>query len=134
MEKCRLFINWSTLILIILLILLSIYGAFLGAADAQKFFNSRLITAYWLILLFVLSAGLIFQKPVTSGVLLIYLGCILVLAGSMYGSELGHQIQRKFFGIDSNSGLSVVYAGYLTLIAGVFWHFWLRHLFGKAGK
>jgi cytochrome c biogenesis protein ResB len=29
----------------------------------------------------------------------------------------------------SDTGLNLVYAGYLMLCAGVFWHFWLRHIF-----
>ena len=248
MKKYHPFINWSTLILIISLILLSIYGAFLGSASAQNFFNSRLIAIYWFILLFALSAGLVTARKLIKapGLLLIHLGCILVLVGALYGSEAGHQIQKKFFGIDkirrgqmliyqnqesnqvklekynwirklpfsiklkdfrieyyeprylrvqtcqtgilkmpvrdyisnlavikngktvteknveinhplhfggyyiyqhsydshtaqytvlmvvSDSGLSIVYAGYLTLITGVFWHFWLKHLFRKA--
>ena len=31
----------------------------------------------------------------------------------------------------SDAGLSVVYLGYLMLSAGVFWKFWLKHLFRK---
>jgi cytochrome c biogenesis protein ResB len=29
----------------------------------------------------------------------------------------------------SDSGLNIVYAGYFMLCIGVFWHFWMRHLF-----
>jgi cytochrome c biogenesis protein ResB len=36
----------------------------------------------------------------------------------------------------SDTGLNVVYAGYLALGIGVFWHFWLRHIFirGKVAE
>jgi len=96
MKKCPPVINWSTLILIILLILLSIYGAFLGSTSAQKFFNSRLMAVYWFILLFALSAVFVTVRKLinTLGLLLIHLGCILVLAGAIYGSEAGHQFQN----------------------------------------
>jgi hypothetical protein len=30
----------------------------------------------------------------------------------------------------SDKGLSAVYLGYILLCAGIFWHFWLRYLFG----
>jgi len=32
--------------------------------------------------------------------------------------------------VASDSGLITVYLGYIVLCAGVFWHFWLRHIFG----
>jgi len=34
------------------------------------------------------------------GLLLIHLGCVFILAGSMWGSESGHKLQKKLFGID----------------------------------
>jgi hypothetical protein len=102
MPKSYPFISWASLILIILLVLFSVYGAFLGSADAWEFFNSRLIAVYWFALLFVLLTGLVNVRKLlkTPGLLLIHLGCTLVLVGAIYGSEVGHQIQRKLFGID----------------------------------
>jgi len=102
MKKFHHVVNWAALILIILLILLSIYGAFLGSANAQNFFNSRLMAVYWFILLSALLTGLLNIRKLVNmpGLLLIHLGCILVLIGAIYSSEAGHQIQKKFFGID----------------------------------
>lgn len=93
---------WAALILIILLILFSIYGAFLGSAYAQTFFNSLPLAVYWFILGFVLIVVFVsFRKLIRApALLLIHLGCILVLVGAMYGSEDGQEIQKKLFGID----------------------------------
>ncbi|MGD0572487.1 MAG: cytochrome c biogenesis protein ResB [Sedimentisphaerales bacterium] len=33
-------------------------------------------------------------------------------------------------GVTSDKGLGIVFLGYILLCAGVFWHFWLRHIFG----
>lgn len=33
----------------------------------------------------------------------------------------------------SDAGLTLVYTGYLMLVIGVFWHFWIRHIFAKGG-
>jgi len=90
------------LIFIFTLILFCIYGAFLGADRAQEFFNSPSMSTPWFVLLIMLSARLfIFLKSARNfGLLLIHLGCILILAGAMYGSQTGHLFQRKFFQID----------------------------------
>lgn len=102
----------AALILIILLISFSVFGAFLGSANAQKFFNSLPLVIYWFILVFALIVGLTFLPKLIKvpGLLLIHLGCILVLAAAMYGSEDGNQIQKKFFGIDKiRRGLMLIH-------------------------
>jgi hypothetical protein len=103
MDNFRRQIMLAVMILIIMLILFSIFGAFLGAQRAQAFFNSSLISVCWFGLLFLLAAGLFLYKKVKSsfGLLLIHLGCILVLAGAMVGSQLGHKIQKRLLGIDT---------------------------------
>jgi len=102
MNKFRTFVMWAALILIILLIVFSIYGAFLGSANAQNFFNSLPLAVYWFILGFVLIVRFISLRKLISlpALLLIHLGCILVLVGAMYGSETGQKIAKKIFGID----------------------------------
>jgi len=92
----------AALILIILLISFSIHGAFLGSDNARKFFNSPPVVIYWFILVFVLIVGLTFLPKLIKvpGLLLIHLGCILVLAAAMYGSEDGREIQKRLFGIE----------------------------------
>ncbi len=93
---------WAALMLVILLIFLSIYGAFIGAERASDFFNSLPLAVYWLAFIVLLIIGLAaFRRLVrVPGLLLIHVGCIGILAGSMWGSEAGHKLQKRLFGID----------------------------------
>jgi cytochrome c biogenesis protein ResB len=231
-KKFRFAVMWVALALVVLLILLSVYGAFLGSYQAKSFFNSPVLSAYWLALMALLAAAfVIFRLIRLRGLLLIHAGCILILAGALWGSVTGLKIHNHIFGTDkvqtgqmtilegdaenrirledsdqtkelpfhiklkdfrieyykpesvrdyisdvqvvkdgnvvaeksievnhplhfggyhfyqssydthahrytvlyvvSDTGLNFVYAGYLTLGIGVFWHFWLRHIFAK---
>jgi len=102
MNKFRRAVMWAALTLIILLIFLSIYGAFVGAQRAKSFFNSLPLAVYWLALTLLLVIGIIvFRRLVrVPGLLLIHAGCILILAGAIWSSDAGHNLQKKFFGID----------------------------------
>ena len=106
MNKFRRAVMWAALALIILLIFLSIYGAFLGPDRAKNFFNSLPLTVYWLALALVLIAGVAaFRRLLrVPALLLIHSGCILVLAGAIWGSNVGHNLQRQFLGIDKIAG------------------------------
>jgi hypothetical protein len=44
-----------------------------------------------------------------------------------YDSDAG---KYTILGVTSDKGLGVVFLGYILLCIGVFWQFWLRHLFG----
>ena len=49
-----------------------------------------------------------------------------------YQSSYDTQAHRyTVLSVVSDTGLDFVYAGYLALGIGVFWHFWLRHIFTK---
>ncbi len=102
MNKLRRFVMWFGLILIGLLTVLSVVGAFYGAEKASLFFNSLPLTVYWLTLIVFLIVGLVtFRRLIrVPGLLLIHLGCVFILIGSMWGSERGHRLQKKLFGID----------------------------------
>ncbi len=232
-KKFRRALMWIALAMAILLIILSIYGAFLGSYRAKSFFNTSALSAYWLVLMALLvTAFAVFPRPVRlPGLFLMHGGCILVLAGALWGSDTGLKIGNRLFGTDkiqtgqmvifegdaknriwledgnqtkelpfriklkefrieyynpefvqdyisdiqvikdgtivaeksievnhplhfggyhfyqgsfdalshkytvltvvSDAGLNLVYAGYLAIGIGVFWHFWLRHLFAK---
>ncbi|MBM4024658.1 MAG: cytochrome c biogenesis protein ResB [Planctomycetes bacterium] len=93
---------WATLLAIILLTLLSIYGAFLGAARAQALFNSLPLAVYWFALTALLIVGIaVFRRLYrVPALLLMHLGCILVLLGAMWGSQGGHALAKQLFGID----------------------------------
>lgn len=109
MNKLHYSVLWAVLIIIILLVFFSIYGAFLGADRARNFFNSPLLVVYWFVLGLMLIAGIIiFRRP--GRLLLIHCGCILVLLGAMLGSDAGHRFQQKLLGIDKiNKGQMLIY-------------------------
>jgi hypothetical protein len=106
---------WAALALIILLIFLSIYGAFLGSDRAKNFFNSFPLIVYWLALALLLIIGIaafrrLFHIPALS---LIHCGCILVLAGAIGGSEAGHNLQRQILGIEKiPKGRMIIFEGH----------------------
>ena len=115
MSRFRRGLMWAGLIAIILLIFLSIYGAFVGAERAKDFFNSLPLSVYWLALTVMLIAGVgSFRRLVrVPSLLLIHLGCILVLVGAMWGSNAGHELQRRVSGIDKfPAGEMVIFEGY----------------------
>jgi hypothetical protein len=94
---------WAGLLLILLLISLSIYGAFIGAESAKGFFNSIPLSVYWLAFaILLISAITLFRRLLCfRGLFLIHLGCIIVLAGGIIGSRAGFKIQDKLFGTDT---------------------------------
>jgi hypothetical protein len=113
-SKFRRGVLWVALSLILLLIFLSIYGAFLGAERAKNFFSSLPLAVYWIALTALLIVGIaIFRRLVhVPALLLIHVGCILILAGSIWGSQAGHKLQKKLFGIDKiPTGQMLIYQG-----------------------
>jgi len=94
---------WAGLLLILLLISLSIYGAFIGAESAKGFFNSIPLAVYWLVfaILLILGIALFRQLLCLRGLFLIHLGCIIILAGGIIGSQAGFRIQDKLSGTDT---------------------------------
>jgi hypothetical protein len=93
---------WAALTAVILLTLLSIYGAFLGAERAQAFFNSLPLIVYWFALAALLLAGFFLFRRLLQvpALLLMHLGSVLVLVGAMWSSNAGHALAKRFFGID----------------------------------
>jgi hypothetical protein len=102
MNRFRRAVLWVALIGILLLVLLSIYGAFLGAGRAQDFFSSLPLAVYWFALVALLVVGITFFRRLwqTPALLLMHVGSVLVLIGAMWGSNGGHAIARQLFGID----------------------------------
>jgi hypothetical protein len=93
---------WAALIAVMLLTLLSIRGAFLGADRAQEFFNSLPLAVYWFALTALLVVALaVFRRLLQiPALLLMHLACVLILLGGMWGSKAGHVMQKRLFGID----------------------------------
>jgi hypothetical protein len=114
MQKYRRIILWVGLVLIVILIVLSIYGAFIGPERAEQFFNRHPLAVYWMALAMLLIIGIAaFRRLVrVPGLLLIHAGCVLILAGGMWGSQAGHNLQKKLFGTDKiHSGRMAIYEG-----------------------
>lgn len=102
MSRFRRAVLWAALMAVILLTLLSVRGAFLGADRAQEFFNSLPLAVYWFALTALLIVGLVVFRRLLQipSLLLMHLGCILILLGGMWGSKAGHVVQRQIFSID----------------------------------
>ncbi len=114
-KKSRRSVMWAGLVIIIALVFLSIYGAFIGSERAQKFFNTIPMAVYWFAFILLLAAAFaVFRRLVrVPGLLLIHAGCIFVLAGSMWASQAGHKLQKKLFGIDKiTKGRMIIFEGH----------------------
>jgi hypothetical protein len=106
--------SWANLVLTLLLIAFSIYGAFIGAESAKQFFNSELLTVYWLVflILLVLAIGVLRRLLQVRGLFLIHIGCAVVLAGGMCGSQAGLKIRDSLFGTSTiRAGQMVIFKG-----------------------
>jgi cytochrome c biogenesis protein ResB len=108
-------ITWLSLPAIGLLIVFSIMGSFYGAEKAKLFFNSIPLVIYWFGLAASLIAGIVtFPRLVRSPPLFImtHFGCLLILAGSMWGSQLGHRLNNQLFAVEK------IPNGYMTIFKG----------------
>jgi hypothetical protein len=92
-------ILWAGLFLVILLTVFSIYGAFIGADKAKQFFNSVPLTVYWLAFAVVLISAIpAFRRLISSPAsFLTHFGCILIIAGALWGSQAGFKIRHSLF-------------------------------------
>ncbi len=78
------------------LTVLAIAGAFMGAERATEFFNSRPLTVFWAAFAAVLIIGVIASRNVgrSGGLLAMHVGCVLVIAGAMWGSSEAHRLRE----------------------------------------
>jgi len=99
-NEIRRLLMWLALALIILLAILSIWGAFKGAGWSQWFFNSPPLVAFWLLLTILLIAAILAFPRLRGkfGLLAMHLGCVLLLFGAIWGSQQGHLLQKSLFG------------------------------------
>jgi hypothetical protein len=113
-KKFRYAVMWTALMMVVLLIILSIYGAFLGSNRAKALFNSPVLSIYWLVLLALLTTIFVkFSRLVRlPGLLLMHAGCIFVLAGALWGSGTGLKVQNQLFGTDK------IQAGQMVILEG----------------
>ncbi|MHC4681862.1 MAG: cytochrome c biogenesis protein ResB [Planctomycetota bacterium] len=114
MNKFRRVILWAALAAIIALTVLSIYGAFIGADRAQAFFNRVPLAVYWVFFAVLLAVAIAVFRRLgrVPGLLMMHAGCILILAGGMWGSKLGTNLQKRLFGIEKvREGRMIIYEG-----------------------
>jgi len=107
-------IMWVALVAIGLLAGLSVLGAFYGAERAKLFFNSMPLRICWAVVVMLLVADFVeFPRLLRrGGLLMIHAGCLCVLAGAMWGSQVGHNFAERFFGINKiPQGYMVIYQG-----------------------
>lgn len=115
MKNLRRAVMWCALVLIILLIFLSMSGAFLGSEKAKNFFNCPALSVFWLAFGLILTVGLAAFRRLTRipGLLLVHAGCILILGGSMAGSKAGHKLRQQLFGVDKfGKGSMTIFEGH----------------------
>jgi len=117
MKNIKRDIMWAGLLMIGLLFLFSVFGAFLGAERARAFFNSVPLAVYWFCFVGLLVWGIwsfarLWRVP---GLFLIHAGCVAILAGGLAGSKAGHKIEGKLFGVEKIAGgRMVIYEGKTT--------------------
>jgi hypothetical protein len=113
-NSIRRVVLWAGLILILFLIALSIYGAFIGADNAKAFFNSPPLSIFWFLLGLIFIAGIVlFPRLHTSvGSFATHFGCLLVLAGGFWGSQavINFRNDKLHAGL-IHSGQMVIYEG-----------------------
>lgn len=91
---------WTSWALMALLIVLCIIGAFLGAADAKRLFNSIPMAVFWgllavSLLMAFMSLPRLLRRP---GSLAMHAGTFVILLGAMWGSDSGHRLVAKLGG------------------------------------
>ena len=114
MAKIKRIVMLAVLAAIVVLTILAVAGAFMGAEKAKLFFNSIPAAAFWLLLLLLFIAGLLLFPGLIKqpSLLFIHAGCILVLMGGLWGSDAGHALQKKYIGRDK------IPSGYMEIFEG----------------
>ncbi len=91
-------ISYLTLLFILLLIALSVYSAFIGAGRASVFFNSLPLAVYWAFGAALIVASVVaFRNLHKPHLFFIHCGTLLLILGSMLGSEKGHAVSNHLF-------------------------------------
>jgi len=105
---------WNVLLAIGLLIILLITAAFYGAEKSRLIFNSIPLIVYWCVLFLLFTAGFLALPALSHKppIFMIHIGCFLILAGSMWGSQTAHQICNQLFNRQKIAkGYMVIYEG-----------------------
>lgn len=96
MQTVRRITMWTAPVFLLALAALSIYGAFLGAEGAGQFFSSTPVLIFWCALLLSFGLAIVFFPGMRGrpGLLAMHVGPILVILGTMYGSQASHQLRN----------------------------------------
>jgi hypothetical protein len=102
MATARRMLLWSALTGMLLVMALSIAGAFTGGRLAGLLFNSPVMAVVWTALILLLIAALLEVPALVrrGGLLTMHAGALFVIAGAMWGSHAGHRLQAELLGID----------------------------------
>jgi len=94
--------------------ILSVAGAFLGAARSKVLFNSAPLAVFWFLLAVLLVVGVLAFRRLrrSPGLLAMHVGSVLVLGGAMWGSDAGHEAAARL-------GYTKVPAGRMVLVRDV---------------
>jgi hypothetical protein len=105
---------WATLILLAFLGICSIVGAFQGAGWSKGFFNAAPMTMFWCALTLVFTLALFTSRRMRKapGLLMVHAACVMILLGSLWGSDGGHFMRTELLGRDKVPG------GYITIYEG----------------
>ncbi|RKY14016.1 MAG: hypothetical protein DRP52_01170 [Planctomycetota bacterium] len=95
----RRFSNPVILLFLTALTVFSVFGAFIGAGRAGRFFNSTPLALFWCLLFVFFITGFFVYASLRKNLVLmtIHAGCILVLAGGMAGSAKGRLLFDRLF-------------------------------------
>ncbi len=88
---------WLTLVLLALLSVLAVVGAFLGPQRASELFNSPPLAGVWTLLTGVLlcaAIALLIRRRL--GLAMLHAGAMLVIVGGMWGSQGAHQLRTRW--------------------------------------
>ena len=100
MNALRRILLYVTLGAVVLLMVLSVVGAFLGQHEATELFNSVPLSVYWVAVVVLFAAGLaafgsMVRRP---GMGMMHLGCVLILGAGMWASPWGHRLRSRWLG------------------------------------
>jgi len=114
LKRLREITIWATLIATGLLVVLSGAGAFSGTEESRKLFNSGPLALFWVLFSALFVLGLVVFKRLrhSPGLLAIHAGSLLVLVGSLWASQGGHDLAKRLF----NS--RKIRAGYMRIQEG----------------
>jgi hypothetical protein len=112
------------------LIFFSIIAAFCGTQKAQLIFNSIPFIIFWYFFILLFLIGFIVYPSLShkADLLMVHAGCIILLTGAMWSSQIGHKVSNRFFNKNK------IPKGYMILSEGEFRDFVLTDTLYEVSK